>query len=221
MDKELYELVKRISRFQDSQWEEYIISQDRYYRYFGKEDIYCIREKAHELGEKTAGEVQRKYGNLKKALEASQVNIRMAEDQEFLIPGRICFGQYYDNEILVSSSLVRKVQEHYEMLQEILGKFSTEDIITAHELYHHFEDHEDTLTKDQAQIQVRMLPFVKKHIVPDSAGEISAFSFTKIMTGLKFHPRVLELLSLWDEHKDYVCRLADTIENFEPAPGKP
>ena len=101
MDKELYELVKRISRFQDSQWEEYIISQDRYYRYFGKEDICCIRDKAHELGEKTAGEVQKNYGNLKKALEASQVKIRMAEDQEFLIPGRICFGQYYDNEILV------------------------------------------------------------------------------------------------------------------------
>ena len=92
-----------------------------------------------------------------------------------------------------------------------LGVFDPWNVLFCHELYHYFEDVEEGLENAGISFEVKPIPFVKKKISPESAGEIAAYEFARQMQKIDFHPYILGIIGLYAYKKEVAEKIIENI----------
>ena len=86
------------------------------------------------------------------------------------------------------------------------------DVLFYHELYHHFEDIKRIILENAGiTYEVKPLPFIKKKISPESAGEIAAYEFARQMQKIDFHPYILGIIGLYAYKKETAEKIIEDI----------
>lgn len=111
------------------------------------------------------------------------------------------FAQYCTGVINVYTDMVIETEEilaHYR-LQDVLGRFDVKSVLVAHELFHYLEEQKSAIETRHMRVKVKRLGFWSGYVCPYMASEIAAFAFAKCLLQLSFHPRLLELISLYHQ----------------------
>ena len=211
MDKELREILLELKHVPHEIWKQYIISKDLYARHFKADDYAFIAKKATEVGNALAENTLAKYGSISEILSSMNLNLSYGTKDQFLMPNKINFAQYYNNSILMSQEFIHAIESDKAELIDIFGDFEIEDLIISHELFHYFEE-KDLVSKNAGvKINVNIIPFIKQKISPDSAGEIAAFAFSQAFCHYNFYPCCMEAVYIWKQNPKLLIKIRDKL----------
>ncbi len=173
-----------------------------------KESIRCGHEEALKLLEK--------YPNLSALEIAEQLGLDVKFKGE---PGTlefVYFGLYEEpNEISIYEDNISKASDILGKLEiDFFDGVNFEDIVLAHEIFHHFEVHDKTLYPNTKTIELWSIGHLYKHTSPlVCTGEIAGMSFAKTLLNLDFDPTILDYIFLLAHDFEQSDKLYNKIIN--------
>lgn len=197
MDRKLAQILNTLKGVPEEKWDRYILRQDMFYRHYTEEMCGGIICRSRQTGKKKAGEILGGDTAPEYLIRKNGLEVRIAEDEEFLMPDSVNFAEYHDGRIRISKKLLTALDRNSEALRSVLGSFRPYDILFFHELYHYYEETEEGLENAGISYKIRLMPFINKRISPESAGEIAAYEFTKQVNNISFHPYILGIAGLY------------------------
>jgi len=151
----------------------------------------AIADKAWETGAQTAQKAWEKYGDNSFFKIASDLGVAVEHvHEDYILGGRRYFSEYYsgtDKRIKLYTLSIRKWAQKHDLERE-----EAEELILAHELYHHYECTELGLTSKQYLVHIlRIGKFCFGKTGVRALSEIGACAFARTY---------YELLG-WDKHE--------------------
>ncbi len=140
------------------------------------------------LGNRLAQEIKARYPGLVPSQIASKCGVKVLyDDSEKNNPRYVKFAEYHvkKNEIHLNGNVIR-------FLDKLLQTDDTAEIIIAHELFHYYEMAEFGLISKKYSFKRKIFGFLEiiQSLLPMS--EIAASSFSKVLAGISFEPKILE-----------------------------
>jgi hypothetical protein len=104
-------------------------------------------------------------------------------------------------------------------VRSMIGLSDTIPVFVAHELYHYF-DTEGLADWPRARPRVTICRLGALEWASGlvSLCEVAAGSFAQELLGLSFHPKLLDLIAIWDENTASAERIAAALYDGRPAP---
>jgi hypothetical protein len=217
--------VTTLHRFGDEAITLGLLRGDPLYRYIVPGSAQSMVAAAIAEGRSRAGWMKNLYGkDLLKIAERLNVPIR-STDIEAGWGSTVVFAQYQTRP--VSITLYRPAIDRIERVLREVGMdiwLRTADlcaIFIAHELYHHLESSSlaTPLSKRYKVDLLRIGPWCWRGGLA-SLDEIGAGSFAQALLGLPKHPRILDMLCIYDADPEAIVRIAEELKGgaSEPAP---
>ena len=199
----LSDLVLRIASAEPGALSHWMVSNDRYARRLSGSEIDVLAASALADGEFAAKALKIDHSPEGIAALASELGISVIEvDGEIDVAGHVFSADYRPNppRIRLYTRALAAIDRGLAdpRIAEIIGATRALPVLLAHEIYHHLDFvRPTTLTQRHSVTSLRLGPLHLKTELP-SLAEVAAGRFAAALLGLHCHPRVLDLLLLWD-----------------------
>lgn len=224
MTSALYDLVKRGTAVSDHAWLKSILSQDPLFDRFTDDQRDWLTSSAAECGKRQATATLADFPDSGPADIATSLK-RPAQAVSFAYNNRmkmLYMGQYRNDRIYVSKEALQQIGASVRNhgLSSLLGTFDANEVIVAHELFHFFEEADPGLGVKQIKVRIKVWNLFYQNINPAVADEIAASSFSQKLTGLAFHPRILEVIHMFGTRPDVAAAMVGKAERFMGQPSR-
>jgi hypothetical protein len=200
----LGDLVRRVASAEPGALARWMVSNDRYAGRLGEKEIGVLAALALADGEDAAKAVQidRSPG----AIEAFASGLGIAVEQaggEIDVAGHLFSADYRPNppRVRLYTRALAAIDRGLAQAQvaQIIGATRALPVLLAHEIYHHLDlARPATLTQRYRVTSLQFGPLQLKTELP-SLAEVAAGGFAATLLGLHCHPKLLDLLLLWDK----------------------
>lgn len=172
-----------------------------------------IIEKSLLCGKEVAQRLKKEYG-FKYLTEYLKVfNLELARKDTNSGLDYIYFGTYQKpNKITVyvdNIKMGQKLIRDWDL--ELFGDTKLEDIIIAHEMFHHIQGQDKTLYINTNKITLWSIGKFDYKSKLVAQAEIAGMAFAKEMLSLNFFPNVLDVLLLYPHDKELAMHIYDDI----------
>lgn len=212
------EKIESLMELSDKQFGYYIFSHDPIRN---KVDVKLkeeIIEKSLECGKEVAKNLKKEYGfkNIVEYLKVLDLELYKKDNSNGV--EYIYFGTYqkpnkitiYTNNIKMGTDLVKKWGLN------ILKGIKLEDIVIAHEIFHHLQEHDKSLYINTNKITLWSVGKFKYRSKLVAQEEIASMAFAKEILNLDFSPNVLDVLLLYPHNKDLAMKIYESIIDSLP-----
>lgn len=217
-DYELKDCIAQWKSASATQWGRLTLSRDPLIHLFSEDQKTYVVTAALECGHAKADEFLQKYGSAADPLRiAADMGIKISShDYPIGENKHILFAQYENHEITYAKGIVDKINllMEKEDLRPLLDQFNPIAAILTHELYHCIEDENPTILTRKMKIPLKIWKVFTQNATPIMAGEIGAFAFSQTLTGLTFHPRIVEMLGIWCFNRELAKALTANLLSF-------
>lgn len=204
-------LIMKCMKVTDEQWNDYLVDQDKYSRLFSDTQRVEIKQSSLAMAHSEAEKIKTEELEISMLLKKMNVSANTVDKKEFLMPNLINFAQYQDSKILISKNFLDILNQNLPMLISYLGSFNPYDLLLYHELYHHIEETNPEHENAGLHLEIHPFYFITKRISPSSAGEIAAFEFARLVTGVKFHPSLIGIIGLGTVKYELAEKILDKL----------
>lgn len=227
----LDEMFPILVQFSDEVYGLYGLKRDLLYGKIGPEERISLIRRCIEEGDRYAGRVMDRFGNILPSQIAAAAGIAIQRPFMPAGGGRVLFAEFEEPaEIRVYQSAIEKAGKAMETfhLEPYFRNIPIEEILIAHELFHWFEtEQKDSVFTRNYQIDLwRFGPYHHRSRLA-SLSEITAMSFAKRLTGLPFSPYMLDVFLSYAYQPDIggmlyheVCQAAAQLETSADESGK-
>ena len=177
----------------------YLLRRDPIQGKISPEDTEEIIRESIKCGHDEALKLLNEFEGLSALEIAKELNLDVKFKGE---PGTlefVYFGLYEEpNQISIYENNISKARDLIEKLGiDAFKEVSFEDIVLAHEIFHHFEVHDETLYPNTKRINLWSIGNLYTHTSPlVCTGEIAGMSFAKTLLKLEFDPTLLDYIFL-------------------------
>jgi hypothetical protein len=217
----LSDLVCRVASAEPEALSRWMVSNDRYAGRLNKTEIHVLAASALADGEDAAKVVQ--IDRSPTAIEALASELGIFVEQaggEIDVAGHIFSADYRPNPPRVRlytralAAIDRGLAE--TRVAQIIGATRALPVLLAHEIYHHLDlARPTTLTQRHRVTSLQLGPLQLKTELP-SLAEVAAGSFAATLLGLHCHPKLLDLLLLWDSDPQRAQAWVEAFGAFAP-----
>ena len=204
-DASLSDLVRRVASAEPGALPRWMVDNDRYAGRLDAQAIDSLAAAALADGEEAAKSLP--AGTSPGAL-ASGLGISVEyADAAIDVAGHLFSADYRANppRIRLYTRALTAIDRGLAVpgVAEIVGKASAQPVLLAHEIYHHLDlARPATLAQRHRVTTFHLGPLHLKTELP-SLAEIAAGRFAATLLGLHCHPKLLDLLLLWDSDPEW------------------
>lgn len=205
--------IETIIKLSDRHFAHYLFTHDPIKDKVDKDLKEEIIKKSLSCGKEVAKELKKKHGTktLSEYLEILDLELTRKDVNNGL--EYIYFGTYqkpnritiYTDNIKLGTDLIKKWD-----LKE-LANVSLEDIVIAHEMFHHFQDRDPNLYVNTNKITLWSIGGFKYKSKLIAQAEIASMAFAKELLNLNFSPNVLDVLLLYPHDMELAIDIYDNI----------
>lgn len=209
------EKIEYLMKLSDKEFGYYIFSHDPIQNKVDEKLKEEIIEKSLECGREVAEGLKIKYGfkNIVEYLKVLDLELCTKDTNSGL--EYIYFGTYqkpnkitiYTDNIKLGTDLI----EEWDLVR--LKNVELEDIVIAHEIFHHFQEHDKSLYINTNRITLWSIGKFKYRSRLVAQYEIAGMAFAKELLELDFSPNVLDVLLLYPHDKDLAIEIYENIIN--------
>ncbi len=197
------DLVRRVASVEPSVLPRWMVSNDRYASRLDEREIRALAASALADGEDAAKGVQ--VNSSPAAIEglASELGITVEKtDDEIDVAGHLFAADYLSNppHIRLYKRALAAIDRGLSETQvtQTIGATHALPVLLAHEIYHHLDLIRPTTLTQRHRVTTLQLGPVHFRTELPSLAEVAAGSFAATLLGLHCHPKLLDLLLLWD-----------------------
>ena len=215
-DASLYELVRRVASVEPDALPRWMVGNDRYAGRLDEDEIGRLAAAALADGEEAA--MALRAGKSPEAL-ASELGISVGyADAAIDVAGHLFSADYRPNppRIRLYTRALTAIDRGLAApgVAEVVGATRAQPVLLAHEIYHHLDLARPTTLAQRHRItSFRLGPLHLKTELP-SLAEIAAGRFAATLLGLHCHPKLLDLLLLWDSDPEWARNWVAAFESF-------
>jgi hypothetical protein len=199
----LGDLVCRVARGNPAALARWMVRNDRYASRLDEGEIHMLAAAALVDGEGTANalQIERSPGAI--AAFASELGISVEQaDGEIDLAGHFFSADYRANppRVRLYTRALAAIDRGLAQtrIARVIGTTRALPVLLAHEIYHHLDlARPVTLTQRHRVTSLQIGPLQLKTELP-SLAEVAAGNFAATLLGLHCHPKLLDLLLLWD-----------------------
>jgi hypothetical protein len=217
----LGDLVCRVARADPAALAHWMVRNDRYARRLGEGEIHMLAAAALADGEGTARAVQieRRPGAIEALASELGISVEQA-DGEIDVAGHLFSADYRPNppRVRLYTRALASIDRGLAQTQiaRIIGATRALPVLLAHEIYHHLDfARPATLTRRHRVTSLQLGPLHLKTELP-SLAEVAAGNFAATLLGLHCHPKLLDLLLLWDNNPRQAEVWVEAFSAFAP-----
>lgn len=194
----------------------YLLRRDPIQGKIGPTDREEIIRESLRCGHEEALKLLSQYEDLSALEIAEQIGLDVKFKGE---PGTlefVYFGLYEEpNEISIYEDNISEASGILDKLEiDLFEGVNFEDIVLAHEIFHHFEVHDKTLYPNTKTIELWSIGNLYTHTSPlVCTGEMAGMSFAKTLLNLDFDPTILDYIFLLAHDFEQSDRLYNKIIN--------
>lgn len=212
------EKIEYLMKLSDKEFGYYIFSHDPIRDKVDAKLKEEIIEKSLECGREVARGLKRKYG-FKDIVEYLKVlDLELCKKDTNSGLEYIYFGTYqkpnkitiYTGNIKLGTDLI----EEWDLVA--LKNVELEDIVIAHEIFHHFQEHDENLYINTNKIILWSIGKFKYKSRLVAQDEIAGMAFAKELLNLDFSPNILDVLLLYPHNKDLAIEIYENIIDSIP-----
>lgn len=201
----LDEIIDNLNKIDDLTWGRYDLSVDLLHNKIKKEDIDSLVIGAMNCGKELALKLKEnnKVSSPKELAEAYKITININSDYRDAA-GRLVFALFTPpKKIQIMEEPLLRSRVHTKALKEEYKNAFTKDniakLLTAHELFHYFEEeYKKTIYTKKTKIVLWKIGKLKYTSTIRNLSEIAAMSFAKELTSFPFSPYLVDYILLWD-----------------------
>jgi len=197
----------------DITYGKYLITKDILYSKINKNDILSIIEQAINCGKDVAKRTKKKYLVEEFREYLSSMGMEVEEKKEQGISEFVCFGEYTPpNHITVYTDNIKKGDSIVNSMK--FPKLTTtpfNDVITAHELFHHIETTDEQLFVNKYKIDLWKVFGYTHQSRLTSLSEIAAMSFAKELLQLVYNPTALNVILMYPYDRETAISIYEDI----------
>jgi hypothetical protein len=217
----LSDLVRRVAAAEPGALARWIVSNDRYAGRLGDKEIRVLTAAALADGEDAAKAVQ--IGQSPTAIEAFASGLGIAVEQaegEIDVAGHLFSADYRPNppRVRLYTRALAAIDRGLAQMgvAQIIGTTRALPVLLAHEIYHHVDlARPATLTQRHRVTSLQLGPLHLKTELR-SLAEVAAGQFAATLLGLHCHPKLLDLLLLWDYDPQRAQAWVEAFRTFAP-----
>lgn len=217
----LSDLVRRAASAEPGTISRWMVSNDRYAGRLNEKEIRVLAASALADGEDAAKAVQIERSPATIEALASELGISVEQaDGEIDVAGHLFSADYRPNPPRVRlytralAAIDRGLAE--TRVAQIIGATRALPVLLAHEIYHHLDlVRPTTLTQRHRVTSLQLGPLHLKTELPTLA-EVAAGRFAATLLGLHCHPKLLDLLLLWDSDPQRARAWVEAFGAFAP-----
>lgn len=214
--------IEKLMDLPDEVFGRYLFSQDPLKGKVSNEKKKEIFQNAKKCGIEMSRELKQTYGECTIDEYINKLNIELTYKESHNGLEYIYFGTYQKpNKMTIYSDNIQKgkdlaVKEKISNLEET----HLQDIVKAHELFHHFEEERKNLYVNTNKITLWRLGKYEHKSKLVSQAEIASMAFAKDLLNLNFSPNVLDVLLLYPHNKEQAEQVYKNILYYQSKDSK-
>lgn len=217
----LEELIINLSKIDDITFGKYQLEIDLLHNKIKQEDRESLVIGALNCGKMVANELKETYqtNDIKEIALAN--NLQIITRKGYKDPaGRLIFALFTPpRKVQIMEEPLERCRVHTKEFKEIDNTIFIKDnlarLITAHELFHFFEEErKKTIYTKQTKITLWKVFNFKYKSTIRNLSEIAAMAFAKEMTSFPYSPYLVDFVLLWDYSKKNTLRNYNEIVEF-------
>lgn len=208
------EMVSKLTCIKDEAWDSYGMQREPLFRKINKEKRLELAGLAHSTGKELAMKLKGEYGSITPSEIASKLGIKINRIE---LSDEGCYNTFacYQKPDKVDI-YVKTIEAAESVLAEFNGKemlqnVSIEELLIAHELFHHFENTREDFPTKQKLVVLWELGKFKYKACPVSIGEIAAMVFARELLELSYSPYVFDVILLYPQNRELAEELYHSI----------
>lgn len=198
------EKIEKLLKISDRQFGHYLLMQDPIEGKIDPDFKEEFIERALACGKGLAKDLKDKYGfeKINEYLKVLDIELIRKDTNSGL--EYIYFGTYQKpNKITIYTD---NIKEGVDLVKKWsikpLEDVNLEDIVIAHEMFHHFQENDETLYINTNKIVLWSIGKFKYKSKLISQAEIASMAFAEEILGLNFSPNILDVLLLYPHNQD-------------------
>ena len=202
----------------DEEWGQYAFSRDPLKGKVTDELKNEMINKANECGRIEALKLKEKYKDISIKEIIKKMNLKIIEKDSNTTDSYIMFACYNSpNKITIYKKNKILVEKYIfeNKLNNKLENVDVEDVLLAHELFHHIEEKNKDIYTRNTKIVLWKIGSYKYKSGLVSIGEIAAMSFAKELLYLNYNPYLFDVLMLYPHDEKKANELYEEIEGFK------
>lgn len=211
----LRELVEDLQRVDEVTWGKYAFSRDLLR---DKVPVSAQKEMiaaAICCGEQKAEQIIRRQKTADPWRLARAEGIRVEKMPPANIGGTIFFALFTAPDLIrIAEGVVEKAPLKESGLPPQITKKTLYSLLLAHELYHYFENRDDSLYTSKTKIVLWRLPFYRHCSTVRALSEIGAMAFAKRINSVSCSPFILDFLLAYPDHPEGVYETYGEIKKM-------
>lgn len=187
----------------DTVWHEYLWSKDRLYHKINHEMQKRVSQAAVMAGIKAAEKITAEYTGVsaKDLIETWGGKVEKVPYNPFGHIRPYLFAEFTEpDKIVIYEEYLSKMQRFIDKVKSggLTAAFSAEQIILAHEFFH-LLDYKDKLTKAIDGMELVKFGKISLRSRAAAPSEIAAMAFARELSGISFHPCILDILIVYGD----------------------
>jgi hypothetical protein len=209
-EEDLVELLDRAKRIPDTHWAYVLLTQDLIFWRIEDQDIWPTITMSLQTGLEEAILFKQRFGRCTAKTLAANLRIRIRYATGGTHSPFLYFSQYQLRPpvIVVYSDALAAITDTMVRvgLGDLFGEIEPEDILIAHELYHHIEAQQPRIATRTTRVCIWQVGPLKVRSPLIAAGEIAAYAFAKEYLQLSFFPKLVEFIAMYPGRSDIIIR---------------
>jgi len=197
------EYVETLASYSEEQWVRYAFGREPLAHKLTKAKHREFYEGATQCGLEQAAILRGEWGEAGVRELAGKMNVRLKVDTTITDGMFTTFATYSMKDgITIYADNARLTDELILQygFEELTGGVKTEELLLAHELFHHVENHTPDLYILKKHILLFKLGWFEHRSRLFCLGEIAAMAFAKELTGLPCSPYLFDVLMLYPKN---------------------
>lgn len=207
------DIVAKLMTVPDEQFGYYLFSQDPLKAKVSQEDKKRIIQESQESGRALSRELKEVYGKQTIDEYIHLLGLKVERKESNSGMDYIYFGTYKQpNQITLYMENIKKGEELIQ--KEKITDFNStaiEDIVLAHEIFHHFQETRKDHYVNTNKITLWSLGKFEYKSTLVAQAEIAGMAFAKDLLSLGFSPNVLDVFLLYPHDQTLALKINDNI----------
>ena len=208
------QIVADLTPINDQVWGQYAFSRELLNRKLTAEQRQELITASIEEGERTAEKIQIKYPNfsIAEVIAAQGVKVEMMKNDDEVIGSRILFALYTPPKLIqISKAPIQKIGAFN---LPGLAEQDVENMMLAHELFHHIESHDKEMYTQKTKIVLWKFLFYSYKSTVRATSEIAAMAFSRTLNQLKYSPFMLDILLFYSYDPQTATKMYYEVMDF-------
>lgn len=209
--------VEDLLTLTDEDWGNYVFNRDPLVGIITPARQVEFRQKAVDCAVTLARGLRNEYGDNPIDFLTKQMGVKLVYKNVDSGAGYTMFASYKEPDTITifvdnAKATDQVMAEHN--LHELVGEFTTTDLLIAHELYHYLEQTIPNIFTAQKHLTLWKLGPIENRSRIICLEEIGAMAFSRELTGLKCSPYLLDVVMLYPHNPQRAKQLYEGLMNF-------